>query len=112
MIRIIAITLFVVVLFGGGFVVARRAKIPNSSAAVALGLGILWSAAIIGFAVLAVYGPNEVIQPGEVDHRGYGSGLAIVGSVMLALIAFVVSCITAIRVARSPRDPNIGARLA
>lgn len=109
--RLVALLLFAIVLFGGGYWVVSRAGIPNRSALVAFARGIVWSVAIIGSGVAAVYAPDLAIDKQQVNSRGYGDGLAIVGTVLLALITFIASSIIAIRVARRIKDPGNDGRL-
>jgi len=97
--QVACLVLLVLVVIGGGFVVAARSRtrarqlasagrIPSAIAA--LGRAAAWSAGCCSAGMLAIFGPDHVLPGGPVHHFGYGQVFAAVFVVLGSLIVFPI----------------------
>jgi hypothetical protein len=85
---------FLLVVIGGGFVVAWRTRAAHSGSwLAALGRGFAWGAAVLATGVLAIAAPELTLPEGQADHHGYGQALAYVGVVLASVVAVVIGAI-------------------
>ncbi|HWO17203.1 MAG TPA: hypothetical protein VNO30_00445 [Kofleriaceae bacterium] len=111
--RIATLLVLVLVVVGGGFVVARwtRARERRRSPAIsalklaALGRGIVWGLAVLGACLLAIFGPDLALADGQADHRGYGRAFAILGAVLASMAIVVIGTIVAIVAGNGVHEP-------
>jgi hypothetical protein len=91
---------FLLVVIGGGFVVAwrtwvraRRREARPASGLAALGRGFAWGAAVLATGVLAIAAPELTLPEGQANHYGYGQALAYVVVVLASAVAVVIGAI-------------------
>ncbi len=103
-VRYAAGALLAIVVLGGGFFVAwwsrarerRRPDALSASRLAAFGRGVVWGAAILAAGWLAIVGPELVLAEGQADRRSYGDALALVGVVLLSLLAVPIGTIVSV----------------
>lgn len=91
---------FALALLGGGFVLWRlmrargrrrgEASLLGGDTLVAFGYALVWAGAIGLAGWFAIFGAAAAIPADQVDHRGYGDEVAMLGVVLLALVAILV----------------------
>jgi hypothetical protein len=63
-------------------------------------MGIVWGLALLSAGLVATCGPDWALPPGQASHYGYGQVLAILGVILLSLLAlpvgFAVAQLTAV----------------
>jgi hypothetical protein len=111
--RLATLALLAIVMFGGGFAVARwtrareqrRRHAISASKPAAFGRGIVWGLAVLGAGVLAIFLPDLAVPDGQADHRGYGRAFALIGVVLAAAAAVVIGTIAAVATGNDVHAP-------
>jgi hypothetical protein len=73
-----------------------------------VGLGAAWGLAVLGTGLFATFGPDWVLPTGQASHYGYGQAFAMIGVVLLSILAvpvgFGIAQLTAVVVRRREMD--------
>ncbi len=99
--RIVGLVAFGIVLLGGGFAVwrilfkrgqrhARDSYLGGGDTALAFALSVVWAVAITAVGWFMTFGAVLALVDNQVDRRGYGDALQMIGIVLLALVAILV----------------------